>query len=166
MILCAGSYSSPAILLRSGVGPAAGLAALGIDAVADLPVGQHLQDQPFYYNAYALKVDALDMRPAVGALLWTQSSEAHGPQLDIHIAVTHLMPPEYSPTGGAIALSVAVVKPDSRGTLSLRSRDPREQPEIDCNFLARGQRRAPDARRGETRPQHRPPSDTRSIHRA
>jgi choline dehydrogenase len=46
------------------------------------------------------------------------------------------MPPEYSPTGGAIALSVAVVKPDSRGTVTLRSRDPQEQPEIDCNFLA------------------------------
>ena len=38
--------------------------------------------------------------------------------------------------GGAIALSVAVVKPDSRGTVTLRSRDPYEQPEIDCNFLA------------------------------
>ncbi len=57
------------------------------------------------------------MRPAVGALLWTQSSEARGDELDIHIAVTHLLPPQYSPTGGAITLSVAVVKPDSRGTL-------------------------------------------------
>jgi choline dehydrogenase len=136
VILSGGSYGSPAILLRSGVGPASELAALGIDLVADLPVGQRLQDQPFYYNAYALKTDALDMRPAVGALLWTQSSEARGEELDMHIAVTHLMPPEYSPTGGAIALSVAVVKPDSRGTLRLRGRDPREQPEIDCNFLA------------------------------
>jgi choline dehydrogenase len=136
VILSAGSYASPAILLRSGVGPAADLANLGIDVVADLPVGQRLQDQPFYYNAYALKTDALDMRPAVGALLWIPSSEARGDELDIHIAVTHLMPPEYSPTGGAIALSVAVVKPDSRGTVTLRSRDPRDQPEIDCNFLA------------------------------
>jgi choline dehydrogenase len=136
VILCAGSYASPAILLRSGVGPAADLANFGIDVVADLPVGQRLQDQPFYYNAYALKKDALDMRPAVGALLWFPSSEARGDELDIHIAVTHLMPPEYSPTGGAIALSVAVVKPDSRGTVTLRSRDPHEQPEIDCNFLA------------------------------
>jgi len=41
------------------------------------------------------------------------------------------------------SLSVAVVKPDSRGTLTLSSRDPREQPEIDCNFLAE----ARDARR-------------------
>jgi choline dehydrogenase len=136
VILSSGTYGSPAILLRSGIGPTADLASLGIDPVADLPVGQHLQDQPFYYNGYALKPEALDMRPAVGALLWTPSSEAHDDQLDIHIAVTHLLPPQFSPTGGAIALSVAVVKPDSRGTLRLRSRDPLEQPEIDCNFLA------------------------------
>jgi choline dehydrogenase len=143
VILSAGAYGSPAILLRSGIGPAADLAELGIDVVADLPVGQHLHDQPFYYNAYALKTDALDMRPAVGAFLWRQSSEARGDELDMHIAVTHLLPPEYSPTGGAITLSVAVVKPDSRGTVTLRSRDPREQPEIDCNFLAEDR----DARR-------------------
>jgi choline dehydrogenase len=143
VILSGGSYGTPAILLRSGVGPAADLDRLGIAVVANLPVGQHLQDQPFYYNAYALKTEALDMRPAVGALLWTQSSEAIGEELDIHIAVTHLIPPEYSPTGGAISLSVAVVKPDSRGTLTLRSRDPHEQPEIDCNYLAE----ARDARR-------------------
>jgi choline dehydrogenase len=59
------------------------------------------------------------------------------------MAVTHLLPPEYSPTGGAIVLSTAVVKPDSRGTIRLRSRDPREQPEIDCNFLTEDR----DARR-------------------
>jgi choline dehydrogenase len=143
VIVSGGSYGSPAILLRSGVGPAADLAELGIDVVADLPVGRRLHDQPFYYNAYALKSDALAMRPAVGAFLWTPSSEARGDELDIHVAVTHLMPPEYSPTGGAIALSVAVVKPDSRGTLTLRSRDPHEQPGIDCNFLAEDR----DARR-------------------
>jgi choline dehydrogenase len=143
VILASGSYGSPAILLRSGIGPAADLAQLGIDVKADLPVGQHLQDQPFYYNAYALKTDSLDMRPSVGAFLWRKSSEARGDELDMHIAVTHLMPPEYSPTGGAIALSVAVVKPDSRGTLRLCSRDPHDQPEIDCNFLAEDR----DARR-------------------
>jgi choline dehydrogenase len=143
VILSGGSYGSPAILLRSGIGPAADLATLGIDVVADLPVGQRLQDQPFYYNGYALKTDALDMRPAVGALLWRQSSEARGDELDIHTAVTHLLPPEYSPTGGAITLGVAVVKPDSRGTLTLRSRDPEEPPAIDCNFLAEDR----DARR-------------------
>ena len=52
------------------------------------------------------------------------------------------MPSEYSPTGGAIALSVAVVKPDSRGSLRLRSPDPREQREIDCNSWPRTGTRA------------------------
>jgi choline dehydrogenase len=43
--------------------------------VANLPVGHDLRDQPFYYNAYALKPDCLQMRPALGALLWLSSSE-------------------------------------------------------------------------------------------
>jgi len=75
--------------------------------------------------------------------LWRPSSEADGDELDLHMAVTHLLPPEFSPTGGAITLSTAVVKPESRGTLRLASRDPHQQPEIDCNFLAteRDQRR-------------------------
>ena len=119
VILSAGSYASPAILLRSGVGPAEDLAALGIDVVADLPVGRHLQDQPFDYNAYALQTGCTRHAAFWSVLLlWTQSSEARDDQLDVHIAVTHLMPPEYSPTGGAIALSVAIVKPDARGTLT------------------------------------------------
>jgi 5-(hydroxymethyl)furfural/furfural oxidase len=46
VIVAAGAVHSPAILLRSGVGPAAELARLGIDVVADLPVGRGLQDHP------------------------------------------------------------------------------------------------------------------------
>ena len=47
VVLCAGAYGSPAILLRSGIGPAADLRALGIPVVADRPgVGAHLLDHP------------------------------------------------------------------------------------------------------------------------
>jgi len=47
VVLCAGAYGSPAILLRSGVGPAGELAAIGIKPALDLPgVGQNLHDQP------------------------------------------------------------------------------------------------------------------------
>ncbi|MEQ1768830.1 MAG: GMC family oxidoreductase N-terminal domain-containing protein [Devosia sp.] len=46
VILSAGVYSSPAILQRSGVGPSDWLKPLGIDVVADLPVGKNLLDHP------------------------------------------------------------------------------------------------------------------------
>jgi choline dehydrogenase len=138
VILSGGTYGSPAILLRSGVGPAGDLAPLGIDLVADLPVGSNLHDQAFYYNAYALAPTSLAMTPAVGSLLWTASSEASGDELDLHITATHLMPGSYSPTGGAIVLAPAVVRPDSHGTFRLASRDPEDAPIIENNYLATG----------------------------
>ena len=142
-ILSGGAYGSASILLRSGVGPAGELTALGIGIVADLPVGQRLQDHPFFYNAYALAPGHLEMTPAVGALLWTASSEAVADELDLHVTVTHLLDGSFSPTGGAIVLAVSVVQPESRGTLRLASRNPDDAPLIDNRFLATGR----DARR-------------------
>ena len=47
VVLSAGAYGSPAILLRSGIGPAGELAAVGVTPVLDLPgVGRNLHDQP------------------------------------------------------------------------------------------------------------------------
>ncbi|PNG62220.1 dehydrogenase, partial [Vibrio vulnificus] len=59
VILSAGAYGSPAILLRSGVGPADELKALSIPLLADLPVGRRLKDHPFYYNAYAARPERI-----------------------------------------------------------------------------------------------------------
>jgi choline dehydrogenase len=143
VILSGGTYGSAAILLRSGVGPAGDLTGLGIGVVADLPVGQRLQDHPFFYNAYALAPEYLQMTPAVGALLWTASSEAVGDELDLQVTVTHLLDGSFSPTGGAIVLATAVVQPESIGTLKLASRDPDDAPLIDNGYLAAGR----DARR-------------------
>jgi choline dehydrogenase len=75
------------------------------------------------------------MTPAVGSLLWTASSEAAGDELDLHVTATHLMDGSFSPTGGAIVLAAALVQPDSRGTLTLASRNPADAPVIDNNFL-------------------------------
>jgi choline dehydrogenase len=143
VILSAGSYGTAAILLRSGVGPAGDLTALGIGVIADLPVGRRLLDHPYFHTACALAPGHLQMTPAVGAILWTASSEAAPGELDLNITATHLIPPSSSPTGGVLALSASVVLPESAGTLTLASRDPAAAPLIDCNFLATGR----DARR-------------------
>ncbi|MFI9381893.1 GMC family oxidoreductase [Kutzneria sp. NPDC052558] len=131
VILSAGAYGSPAILLRSGIGPAEDLQRLGIDVVADLPVGQSLQDHPFYYSVHALAPHADEKSPAAGALLWTASSEAVEGELDLHLTATQVVDGE----GGALVLAMSVTRPDSRGTLRLRSRDPLDPPIIDCAFL-------------------------------
>jgi choline dehydrogenase len=124
VILSGGSYGGPAILMRSGVGPAAHLKLLGIDVVADLPVEQRLHDHPGFYNAYALAPEHARMTPAIGSLLWTASSEAVGDELDLHVTATHLLDGSASPTGAAIVLATAVVQPESRGTLTLASTKP------------------------------------------
>lgn len=136
VVLAAGTYGSPAILMRGGIGPADDLQALGIDPLADLPVGRRLMDHPFSYNIYALRPDALDMEPAAGAILWARSTDCQPDELDLHISATHLFDPTQSPTGGAIVLAVAVTLPDSIGTVSLTDRDPSTPPKIDLNFLA------------------------------
>jgi choline dehydrogenase len=147
VILSAGSYGSAAILLRSGIGPVGDLTDLGIEVVADLPVGQRLRDHPLYHNLYALAPEAaIPPAPAGGVILWTASSEAVGGELDLHVAA-FLLPQVLSPTGGAIDVAVAVVRPESSGTLRLASRDPHTQPVIDDNYLATGrdQRRMTEA---------------------
>ncbi|MEV7289156.1 GMC oxidoreductase [Streptomyces sp. NPDC093252] len=136
IILSAGAYGSAGILMRSGIGVAGDLADHGIEVVADLPVGRRFQDHPFFYNAYALSPEARDMTPAGGAIVWTGSSLAGPDELDLHISATHLIDPSYSPTGGAIVLAIAVVRPESIGSVKLRSADPADAPVIDYNFLA------------------------------
>jgi choline dehydrogenase len=55
VVLTAGAYGSPAILMRSGIGPAQYLRELGIAIVRDLPgVGEHLLDHPIAANGFCL----------------------------------------------------------------------------------------------------------------
>jgi choline dehydrogenase len=138
VILCGGTYGSPAILLRSGIGPAADLKRLGIDVIADLAVGERLQDQALIPNGYAMAPEYLQMVPAVGAVVWTSSSSAVEGELDLNLTATHLMPGSASPTGAAIALGVALTLPESSGTLKLASKDPKAAPLIDSNYLGTG----------------------------
>jgi choline dehydrogenase len=135
VILSAGAIGSPAILLRSGIGPKGHLGEMGITTVADLPVGERLQEHLFFYNVYALKASAVAMTPAAGAIVWTRSRDAAKDDLDLHISGTHLIDPKASPTGGAIVLACAVTLPASNGSVRLVSRDPRIAPRIRYNFF-------------------------------
>lgn len=136
VVLSAGSYGSPAILMRSGVGPAEDLRALGIDVVADLPVGRRLHDHPFFHSLFALTAEHQALTAAFAAHLWPASSEARAGELDLGIVATQLPDGSFSPTGGAIVLAAAVTRPESRGSVRLASRDPHDAPVIDNNYLA------------------------------
>ncbi|AKH41500.1 choline dehydrogenase [Altererythrobacter atlanticus] len=77
VIVCAGAFNSPQLLMLSGIGPAAHLGEMGVDPVIDLPgVGQNLQDHPialtFWEAAQANTFDAqlrLD-RLAMNVIRW------------------------------------------------------------------------------------------------
>lgn len=137
IVLSAGTYGSAAILLRSGIGPQAALAHMGIPLVADLPVGQRVKDHPFYFLAYAVKkTTPTALSPTVATFFWTASALAQDGALDLHITASHLFPYDQSPTGMGFALGTALTRPLSVGKVWIESKDPAAAPLIDLNLAA------------------------------
>jgi choline dehydrogenase len=139
VILAAGTLGSAAILLRSGIGPAADLDGLGIPVVADLPVGQHYMEQPANLVLHATtpgKLGATD--PPVSVLLAARSGGRQDGPPDLHVVPTHMTgvvgPSE---KGTAVSINVAVPRPedDSCGRLTLASRDPRVPVKVEFGLL-------------------------------
>ena len=135
IILSAGTYGSPAILLRSGVGPAADLTALGIPVAADLPVGRRLQDHPVFPTVWSIRKEAVGIGyPPIGAMLWAGSTLSPDGEADMNISTAPLPSAEGS-AEAQFLLFAALVRPRSVGSLTIASRDPRTPPVIDLAFL-------------------------------
>ena len=138
IILAAGTYGSPAILMRSGVGPVRHLKALGIPVKVDLPgVGQNLTDHALFGLHFASVPAALVEDPPIFQTVITLKSSLATDGHDLHILPCSAYPvePEESLTGAVYLMLVSVTKPLSRGWLRLRSADPAEAPAIDPGYF-------------------------------
>jgi choline dehydrogenase len=131
VVLCAGAAATPAILQRSGVGPSALLRALGISIVADLPVGEGMQDHVGFW----LSVELEGGRPArTGArgnctLRYTSGIPGSGAGDLLMISAN---PAAESEQEGAVGVKLA--RCFSRGVLAIRSSDPSVPPRLDLDL--------------------------------
>lgn len=165
VVLSAGVIHSPAILMRSGVGPADHLRSLGVDVLRDLPVGLGMQDHPMAMLALPLTGEASVKSPhdrhTNVCVRWTSGAEA--PVNDMmFIAMNQNVLAMASASTDAVAgaYGVWLNRNHSRGVLTLASADPSEQPlvrqrmlsdERDLSRLRRGVRELVDlASRPET----------------
>lgn len=164
VLLSAGAFGSPQLLMLSGIGPAEHLREHGIPVVHHLPgVGENLHDHPDVVMVVnAPKVTGLFgiSLPGVGnmvkgvfewrrqrsGMLTTNFAEAGGfiksapeeaiPDLQLHFVVGKLVDHgRKTVLGHGYSCHVCLLRPKSRGTLRLASADPQVMPLIDPAFL-------------------------------
>ena len=144
VILSAGVIGSPRILLLSGIGPAAELERLGIPVVADLEgVGRNLQDHVLLAGlVYECKgpLPPLRNNGAESTLWWKSDARLTGPDIQpvfIEFALATSAVAARLPHDRCYTICPSIVRPASRGMVTLASADPAAAPIIDVNFLSR-----------------------------
>ena len=136
ILLCAGAMHSPALLLRSGIGPAGDLRALDIPVAVNLPgVGTNLHDHPMVWLTFPLAETARAPSPLVLAghcALRFSSGHADGAHNDLEI-----YPLDRGPFNVSIGgFMVSVMHPHARGILRLASADPAKAPAVRLRALS------------------------------
>jgi choline dehydrogenase len=139
VIVSSGAYCSPAILLRSGVGPASDLQELGIPVIADRPgVGRNLLDHPNINEAF---VREFEIRPehvpaakSYMPFLIKGRSNRSDRNIDYHLYLGQVFDEERN--AWVFWMSVVLQWATSRGHVRITSTDPCAAPEIDHNWLS------------------------------
>ncbi|GAA1348281.1 GMC family oxidoreductase N-terminal domain-containing protein [Arthrobacter koreensis] len=144
-ILCAGAINSAELLLRSGVGPAAELEAAGVEPVLDLPgVGKNLQDHllaPVIFSAGARPVPDGEVAPAEVHLFAKSRPELPVPDTQPIFFSVPMYSQDYAGgemTGPANGFSMlgGLVRPESRGEITLTGPSPEDPLRIDLGALS------------------------------
>jgi len=149
VVLAAGAYGSPAILLRSGIGPGDELERLRLDIRQDVPgVGRNLTDHPRVEVVHRPTRELLDRtrhhlagRPGrAQTLIKIRSGSCPPDTWDLHVMIRVREPisdhrDRGDPVDPLAYLYVHAMKPESRGSVRLRSKDPEVLPIVDHGFL-------------------------------
>jgi choline dehydrogenase len=133
IILCAGAFGSPHLLLLSGIGPADMVKRAGVRARHDLAgVGQNLRDHPNVAMFWERRDGVGSARPP--QLFLRFSASASQAADDCRLMFWTL--PGVGALANAESMQLALYKAAGAGELSLRSADPCVQPDIDFRYLA------------------------------
>jgi choline dehydrogenase len=141
--ICAGAIGTPAILMRSGIGPRAELERLAVPVIVDSPVvAANLIDHPVIMVVARAKM-GVEHDPAV---FWEvtlrgnagASARPHEMMFPLLSAYGEKILRDYfgAPDHPVIALCPALQQPRSRGAITLASADPRTAPKINLNMFS------------------------------
>lgn len=132
VILCGGVIGSPALLMRSGIGPADHLRAHGIAVVADVPgVGGNFQDHLQVSARWEAKTELPGSSVTAGLFTHSNPIEASTLPADLQF---HVGRGNDEPEG-FVTITAALVRPKSRGEIRLRSADAADAPILHANAL-------------------------------